>query len=213
MISVVIPTIRGRERWLKRCMDAYKATTPDLELIVIRNLDACGKAWIKGAERASGDYLHFTADDLEPQPGWWRDAVKLADQGGIPGANVLTATDDTGEWREDSTMFAGAFLRGDYREARNVLVPFISRALFDEGEWLLPIHYGSDDWVTFLADVRDIPIPFTETYKFWHHAAPEGRLWDSRQFDIPILCDAMAEHGVVPLPYQRMGWENGWAAA
>jgi hypothetical protein len=212
MVSVVIPTIQGREKWLDACMSAYEETCADVELIVIRDRTSCGQAWIDGAAEATGEYLHFTADDLAPLPGWWEAAAAVADEGGVPGANVLTAQDPDGSWREDSTMFSGAFLNGD-RDARNILVPFLSRKIFEEGGWLLPIHYGSDDWVTFLADVRKHPIPFTADYKFTHGAAPEGRLWDSRRVDIPVLCDAMAEHGAVPWSYQRMGLEYDWVAA
>jgi hypothetical protein len=45
------------------------ARTP-IELIVIKNEPTCGIAWQKGAEQATGDFLHFTADDLEPALGW-----------------------------------------------------------------------------------------------------------------------------------------------
>lgn len=212
MISVIVPTIRSRVRWLAECVSAYEETCPGCEIIVVRDRERCGEAWIEGAEQAAGDYIHITSDDLLPLPGWWQYAVEVSDAGGIPGANVLTAKDAAGEWLESSTMFAGAFLQGD-REARNILVPFFSREIFEQGDWLLPIHYGSDDWVTFLAGVREIPIPFTSGYKFAHGAAPEGRLWDSRRVDIPILCDAMAEYGAVPWPYQRMGMDYNWVAA
>lgn len=210
MISVIVPTVKGREPWLAACVAAYEATCPDLDLIVVHNDGKpCGQGWIDGAERATGDYLHFTADDLLPFPGWWEAAVAVADADGIPGANVLTAKDPEGEWLEATTMYAGAFLYGDV-PARNILVPFFTRKMLDAAEWLLPIHYGSDDWVTFLADRLDIPMPFTPGYVLGHGAAPEGRLHTNGRIGIPLLCDKMAEFGEVPRPYQQMGFEHGW---
>lgn len=69
MISVVIPTVAGREHSLERCLAAYRATA-DVELIVLADRQTCGVAWQEGIEQATGDYLHLSADDLEPHPGW-----------------------------------------------------------------------------------------------------------------------------------------------
>jgi hypothetical protein len=211
MISVVIPTVKGREALLKKCVDAYKATTPDLDLIVVRGAKSCGIAWQRGARRAKGDYLHFTADDLIPMPGWAEAAVEVSAAGAIPGARVLTAWDENEVWDTASAMYAGCYLRGN-RLAQNVLVPFLSRALLARGDWLLPIHYGSDDWVTFLADCLQIPCPAVPAYELGHFAAPEGRLNHSRSVDIPILCDHMAVWGPVPHVYANMGLSYGWNA-
>jgi hypothetical protein len=209
VISVIIPTIDVRARWLDECVAAYEATCPGCEIIIIRDQDSCGEAWILGAQEATGDYLHFTADDLLPLEGWWEAAIEVADAGGIPGANVLTAKEVGGDWLEDSTMYAGAFTHDD-RTVRNILVPFLTRERVATDEWLLPIHYGSDDWVTYLADLLEIPIPFTESYRLGHGAAPQGRLHTSRWKDLPLLADRMMARGGVPFPYKRMAMEYGW---
>ncbi len=71
MISVVIPTVTGREDFFERCVYAYEHNTANpIELIIYKDLPTCGRGWIKGAEDATGDYVHFTADDLEPALGW-----------------------------------------------------------------------------------------------------------------------------------------------
>jgi glycosyltransferase involved in cell wall biosynthesis len=215
-ISVIIPTVSGREELLAACIEAYKATTPGVQIIVVRNQKACGIAWQKGAKRAKGDYLHFTADDLVPMPGWWEPAVEAADRGDLPGANVLTVQNYDGAWAPESSMHAGAYLMGDV-EVQNLLVPFFSRDLFDRGDefvhgrdWLLPIHYGSDDWVTFLSDRLQIQIAYLQDYCFGHHNSPEGRLHNSRPTDIPLLCEAMSVWGRVPTAYAQMGAVHGW---
>ena len=38
MISVVVPTITGREHWLERCLDAYVRTREDVEIQFITML-------------------------------------------------------------------------------------------------------------------------------------------------------------------------------
>lgn len=209
MISVIIPTVKGREAWLEKCVAAYRATTPDLDLVVVRGAKSCGIAWQRGLKRAKGDYLHFTADDLVPMPGWAEAALSISAAGGIPSARVLTGFASDGSWDPESWMYAGCYLRGN-RLTQNVLIPFLSRALLARGEWLLPIHYGSDDWVTFLADCLQIPCPADPAYEFGHYAAPEGRLNHSRAVDIPILCDHMAAWGDVPHVYANMGLTYGW---
>ena len=40
MISIVVPTITGREHWLERCVEAYHKTLqdiPDYQIIVIKD--------------------------------------------------------------------------------------------------------------------------------------------------------------------------------
>lgn len=211
--SVVVPSIKGREHWLEQCVSAYEQTTPGVEVIVVMDEASCGEAWEKGAQQATGEYVHLTADDLTPQPGWFHAACEAADQGAIPIAHVLTAQGADGAWLEASVMGTMSYLLGD-RMTRNVLVPFFSRELFDADEdgdsWIIPIHYGSDDWVTFLADRRGVPMLDAPGYRFGHGAAEEGRLHSSRTVDIPILCDRMAAWGPVPNAYQSMGMSHGW---
>lgn len=209
-VSVVIPTVTGREEWLEQCVKAYGETTPDAEVIVVTDRASCGIAWGVGAAQATGEYIHFTADDLAPLPGWWEAAVEVVDEGKLPAANVLTAQLTDGDWDPNSSMDCNVFLHDGFR-APNVLVPFFNRAIWDLGDWVIPIHYGSDDWITYLADFRGIEIEATHRYRFTHGAAPEGRLTGSRSIDLPILCDWMHEYtGVVPPEYQQIGRQHGW---
>lgn len=211
--SVVVPSIQGREHWLEQCVAAYEATTPGVEIIVVMDKESCGVAWEEGVKQATGRYVHLTADDLTPLPGWFEAAQAIADQGAIPIAHVLSATGPDGDWLEASVMTTQSYLLGD-RMVPNVLVPFFSRQLFDDVEdgdsWIVPIHYGSDDWVTFLADRRGVATVPTPGYRFGHGAAAEGRLHSSRVVDLPILCERMAKWGPVPAAYRDMGLANGW---
>jgi hypothetical protein len=208
VISVIVPTIKGREEWLKRCIEAYGDTCPDIQLVVIRNRTACGIAWIEGATQATGDYLHFTADDLVPQPGWWEAAVAATSRGALPAATVLTDGLDV-----RSRMNCTVPLQPGVAPP-NVLVPFFGRAQFDLGGWLVPIHYGSDDWVTFLACKRGIELELAPGYAFEHSAAEPGRLYDNRRRDVPELCRLMEAEWFMPDAYRQIAHElaPGWAA-
>lgn len=203
MISIVIPTISGREEVYARCVAAYKATTPvPFEIITIRNESACGIAWGLGAMRAKGDYLHFTADDLVPHRGWAEAAIECVDRGVLPAATVLNP---------EVPLICPVHLGPRYESVPNVLVPFFNRRLWDLGRWVVPIHYGSDDWITYLAVVRGIEVELLEDYRFSHSAAEEGRLWMNRSLDVPQLCAYMENEGFVPSVYGQIGSNFGWA--
>lgn len=202
MISVVIPTVKGREECLERCIAGYKATTPiPFEIITIRDKDACGIAWGIGAKEAKGDYIHFTADDLVPHAGWAEAAIECVDRGVLPAANVLNP---------EVTLTCNTPLEPKYRDVPNVLVPFFNRELWDLGRWIVPIHYGSDDWITYLARVRGIEVEFAPGYLFGHSADENGRLWMNRSKDVPLLCTYMEAEGYVPPVYGRVASEFGW---
>jgi hypothetical protein len=202
LISIIIPTISERKRSFERCVDKYAATTEDFEIIGIPNERACGIAWGIGAEKATGDYLHLTADDLFPHEGWAEAAMEVADRGAIPAATVLN---------DDQPLNCPVFLEPRYRNTPNVLVPFFSRAQFEVGRWIVPIHYGSDDWITYMAARRGIPVEYTEGYRFDHTAEEEGRLWLNRMKDVPALCSLMEAEGWVPPIYGQLGVGFGWA--
>ena len=84
-----------------------------------------------------------------PHAGWAEAAIDCVDRGVLPAANVLNP---------DVTLVCPCPLEPRYRDVPNVLVPFLSRDLFDLGRWVVPIHYGSDDWITYLARRRDIAV-------------------------------------------------------
>lgn len=197
-LSVIIPTITGRERHLERCVRSYRRNTPKdvtLDLIIIRNEPSCGHAWAKGARKAKGDYLHFTADDLQARPGWFRAARKVADSGALPAACV-------GD-RRDKLMTCDAPL-GRLGRQPNVLVPFFTREMWRKGGWVLNCHYGTDDWITYLACTRGIKVVYTPRYVFRHWVAEEGRDYGRRLGDVEILVKAMDKAGYVPPVYQSL---------
>ena len=194
MISVVIPTITGREWWLKQCLDEYQRQSPkDTEFIVIKDEPSCGHAWIKGAEQAQGKYLHFTADDITPMRYWWPDAIYQLKAGKVPCAEVFNKSGDS------VTPMSPL---GDLGLVPNVLVPFLSREMLEAAPgWLPDFHYGSDDWISYWAVTHGYPLEKVPNYKFVHYAASQGRNMLRRHGDVKKLVDAMEAAGYVPPAY------------
>lgn len=196
LISVVIPTIDGREDWLAKCVRAYEAYTPNVEIIVVKNEPSCGHAWVEGFRRSSGKYVHFTADDITPREGWYIDAINACDLGYVPVADV----------RAPNLNQAWCMCPlGDMGHVRNVLVPFLSREqLVGYGGWLLPVHYGSDDWVSYRAVQLGLRLEPARSYQLIHHVADEGRNYRRRHGDVKALRDAMEAAGYVPPVYEQL---------
>lgn len=195
-ISVIIPTISGREDHLAECLAAYKSTSPpDTEYIVIKDEPSCGHAWQKGAHQSVGRYVHFTADDLIPHQGWWEDAKAIINEGGVPAAHVLNRRGELSVC--DSPL-------GAMGHHRNPLVPFLSQPQLDAGGWLLPLHYGSDDWVAYRAVQLGMPIIAVDSYRFTHMVADHGRNYLRRHGDVKMLADAMEQAGYLPPVYREL---------
>jgi hypothetical protein len=160
-ISIIVPTVDGREDHLERCLDAYKATTEDYEIIVYRNRPACGIAWQEGAEVFKGDYLHFTADDLEPHEGWAEAAMRSADDDIIP---LDTLYNQHGVLDP-----LGPLTQGCSR------VPFCTRAQWEKIGPMIPLHYYTDNWFSHKAKQAGYLIRETSGYTFTHHWAMPHR--------------------------------------
>jgi hypothetical protein len=177
-ISVVVPTIAGRETYLEACLEAYRgltATRP--EIIVVRDKATCGMAWVEGAAKARGDYIHFSADDLVPHAGWDVAAIEVCDRGFLPAPRILN-TDGSlqscgGEeaWeREKPTGARAGFSR----------IPFLSRSQWERVEVLVrpvlgALHYFSDNAISHAARKAGFDVGVHRHYSFVHHLADVGR--------------------------------------
>ena len=144
-----------------------------------------------GAMSASREYVHFTADDIVPAENWWQAACVMLEEGIVPVCNVHSWQNKP-EWAEAPMGKLGKYF--------NVMVPFLTREMLDTGNWLLPIHYGSDMWVTYYAAKHGYPVLDCLPYKVWHWAAPEGRVPQRELRDKTLLIKAMEEEGYLP-PY------------
>jgi len=171
LISIVIPTVTGREHWLQKCVASCERTVPNLELIVVSGKSSCGEAWQGGVMQASGDYVLFCADDIELHDNWLQAACQVVDNGFVP-APVIYNTDGSlqscgGSWER---------MEPDGNKTDFSRVPFASKELIAQIGPIPPLHYYSDNW--FTAKARRLGFDPVVCYGFsiTHHLAPEQRL-------------------------------------
>lgn len=171
-VSVIIPTVDGREDHYARCKAAYKQNTAgcDLEVVTERNHATCGLGWQAGAERATGDYLHFTCDDIEAAPGWAQPAVDALEKGFQPAPRV-TDPSGTPQYRP-----AWGTEWPDWTPAEISILPFITRDLWENAvRPLFTGHYYTDDFISWRAREAGYEVRVRTGYSFTHHWAQHRR--------------------------------------
>lgn len=189
-LSVVVPTIRGREHWLEQTVQEFaKTTTVDYELLVERDHDVCGTAWNAGIERANGRYILIGADDLFPLAGWFEAARAVADAGQLPSALVLNpdrTVQSCGDWTHPVA---------DGTESKIARVPFATREQMLAIYPILPIHYATDDWFSHRGRLCGWPSVITKKFSFVHHFAMEGRIDERVMDDVRVFWEAAELEG------------------
>ncbi len=170
LVTVPIPTVPGREDFLRRAIASYEAQG-DVEIIVFRPSPTCGHAWHYGAEAARGRYVHFGADDVEMAPGAFAHAIAAIQRNQHPAPLVLNPDGSVqscgGSWGTlEPDGAATAFSRG----------PFIAT---DWWEFVGPIpaemHYFTDNYVSWRCKMQGIESVVCHGYSYVHHLAEQGR--------------------------------------
>lgn len=170
VITVVIPTVAGREVDFARCVAAYRQrSVHELRIVTLHDMPTCGEAWNAGAEQANGDYLHFTADDLEPHRGWDVAAVAAADAGELPAPRIVRP-----DGRLDYCGVHGRELPDGMRVSMSV-IPFMTMAQWQAIGPVLPVHYFSDNWISWRGRLAGFPTVVRRAFAFTHHWATAGR--------------------------------------
>lgn len=167
-LCVVIPTIRGREDHFARCEKAYRDTTPEPVLFLVvrdaRNWPAAcntGTAWALSHDDV--DTVHYTADDLEPQPGWYEAAADALETGVCP-----APFDFDGSLRSPQER--------PYQLVSFSRVPTLRREWAEQvGPWP-EIDYYADCWLGDKLMTMQVPSRIIGGYRFTHHWAQVGRL-------------------------------------
>jgi hypothetical protein len=119
LVSVVLATSAGREIQLERAMAAYVAESSEVQLdFVVRSGSDYRMAWADALRSAcaTADFIHLGSDELEPHPGWWRDAIAATNAGYIA-APVL--------WSPSGEIVRGDGL--DWTEQPRSKFPFFAR--------------------------------------------------------------------------------------
>jgi hypothetical protein len=170
VISVIIPTVPGREEIFSKVRDAYEGySPPDTEIIVEYDHPTVGCAWQAGAEKAVGDYIHMGNDDCEPHSGWWKDAVEAVDHGYVPSPFVRGAD---GAFQSLPTWGQVA---PDWTTVACATVPFLARRQWEAIKPLLLSHYYSDNFITDRAAAEGWTCVLRHGYAFTHHWAAVRR--------------------------------------
>jgi hypothetical protein len=173
MLSIVIPTISGREQSLARCRDAYERTAPnvmEVEYVVVRDRKNWPAACNEGYRQARGEYLHFSADDLEPLPGWWVYSLRWLVDGydELPAPKVMNHSAD-GVW--DNAVDGP-----DGGTPHFTRIPLMTRSQYERiGPWP-EIDYGADVWLSERGRTLGIETRMFHSYAFVHHWEQHGRI-------------------------------------
>jgi len=172
LISIVVPTISGREELLSLCRAAYLETTEcEFEFLIVENAPTCNAAWNIGLKQAKGDILHLSADDLEPHPHWDTVGLYWLSNGYLPCPRVLN-TD--GSLQSCGNEAAEAITGTSSDVAR---VPLFPRSLLSAVYPILDTQYMGDYWVTAQARKVGWDTVVVRDFVFTHHMAQEGRLY------------------------------------
>jgi hypothetical protein len=184
-LSVVIPTITGREDHVANTIDAYATTAPDAELVVVKDKTSWPAACNEGYRQSTGGIVHFTADDLEPLPGWWQEVTAaLETEDILPAAKVMNHAAD-GEWDNAVDGPDGGY-------PHFTRVPIMRRDQYERiGEWP-EFNYVADVWVSEKGRTLGIPTRMFHSYAFVHHWAQHGRQDGAHEM-------AVAEHALAEL--------------
>ena len=177
MISVICPTVTGREHWLERALVSITATTPDFEWIEYKDLSTCGAGWNLGIQEATGDYILLFADDLEAHPGWLDAAISSVKSGVIPCARILNP--------DGSLQSCGTFAEEAEDGTPSVVarIPFLTRNIAEAMFPLMENQYMGDHWITWKGSQLGWPTLVVRDMLFTHHFAQEGRI-DSLASDV-----------------------------
>lgn len=172
LISVIVPTVAGREDHLERCVTAYASQAPGnyrLDLVVEHGHPTCGVAWQAGLAKAHGDYVHLSCDDIEPRPGWHAPAIEAVKAGFLPAPQVCNPSGEPQSWPEPGK------LGEDWAPVPMTSLPFCTAGQMDQIAPLMRSHYFSDDWFSWRAMRAGWPCRLRSGYAFTHHWATVKR--------------------------------------
>lgn len=177
MIAIVIPTVPGREALYERTVAAYRATTPGATIITVRNRPTIGQAWNDGAaaaQEAGADYLHLSADDVEPAEGWAEACIEYAGRFIYPSPRILNAD---GSLHSCGTMGGGMLMPecGDFTPCASSPFPFMSMGFWDDIGPSLPIHYYADDYLGWRARLHGVAVEVIRDFTLTHLEGLAGR--------------------------------------
>lgn len=180
LVSVIIPTVDGREDDLGRCLAGLANQPFDQEIIILRNRATCGEAWAEAVAGCHGNYIWFCADDIVAEAGFLAAMIEACDKGFCPTSCVY----------EGDMLLQSAGIEGmdcyrpevltDWMEVSHTTTPFMNReqwAYYTPDDWamLAELHYCSDMLHSFLMAEHGVQTVVRTPAKLMHYNALPGR--------------------------------------
>ncbi|HSE47497.1 MAG TPA: glycosyltransferase family A protein [Gemmatimonadales bacterium] len=177
-LSIVIPTISGREESLERAVESFKQTTRGCqhEIIIIKDEPTWPEACNAGFYQSKGEVVLFSADDLDALRNWWkRPLAHLAEYDELPAPRVY---DNHGPDGQRWLMNEKDGKDGDLTHFTRI--PIMTRSQWERiGPWPNLIYYA-DMWVSEKARTLGIRTRMIYGFDFFHHWSQIGRV-DSKE--------------------------------
>lgn len=174
-LSIICPTILGRETMLAATLNAYRDTLDfDAQVIVPQGHATVGDAWNEGARHADGDLLLFAIDDAVPHIDWYEAGLAVVEADAIPSPTLYLPD---GSLEGAGSMGGGAFLPlgRDGVPCRSAGIILVTKDTWWAVGEFAPIHYYCDDDWCWRAHSYDIGVRVSHGFAFDHQHHPKGR--------------------------------------
>jgi hypothetical protein len=187
VLTVVVPTISGREESLARCIASYRETLDGIEseIIVKKDYPTWPAACNAGFLEAKGDVIHWTADDLEALPGWHERVLKqLAAKDELPAPRVYDTVTPDGSTPDGVLRWANPKDGPDRAIPEFTRIPIMRRDQAERiGLWPEHLIYYADLWVSDKGRHLGIETRMVHGYDFIHHWSQIGRVDSTENLD------------------------------
>lgn len=178
LIAVVIPTIPGREALLERTVRGYRENTArPVEIVAVRGRPTIGQAWDDGATTAlttAARYLHLSADDVIPHPGWDDAAITAAERGHFPSPRIFNPD---GTLHSCGSMGGGMLMPdcADGTPCGTSPFPFMRLADWAHIGPCLHIGYYADDYLSWRSRLAGLEPVVCRGFALTHLEGTVGR--------------------------------------
>lgn len=177
LVSIILPTIAGREDLLAVTRDAYSQTIDaEAEIIVVRERPTIGEAWNAGADQAEGEFLLLGADDLVPFPDAVAAGIDAAKDGIYPSPWI---TNPDGSTVVRGSLGGGMLLADTTPEGticNSSPIPLLRHDHWAKAGPSIPAHYYADDYLGWAARAKaELEVRLVGAYRFAHLEGTVGR--------------------------------------
>lgn len=199
-VLVCIPTITGREVFVRQAIEGYcdRERTPDVEVFVsvVCDRPTAGIGWQECVQRGIAqfgrpDYIHFGNDDVVPARGWLAPLIEAVEHGCAPAPRLEPAGVHLNEEVAESMAPLEAPPRSelsywyadlpenqpqeDGQQIDHGALPFCSMTQWMYLTPFLPIHFGTDKWFYRQAGLMGWPCVARMDSVIFNYAAQIGR--------------------------------------